>query len=308
VALIPNSLLEKNAKELRNFTIMVCLASIVVLFGAGLAISRYFSKRVTKIVSFLRVFREGDFRKRIQFSGKDEFAQIAAALNEMGGHIETLIQEVYVSNLRKKEAELSSLQSQINPHFLYNTLSSISRLAKFGEISKLDEMVRGLAKFYRLTLNEGRTLISIDEELQQAKSYIDIQKIKHEDRLQIAYDIDPQVLGHETVKIIVQPFIENVLEHALYSDRIHIRIAAALEAGRIELRIIDDGVGMPAETIERVFAPDGIGYGIRNVDQRIKLQFGDPYGVSIHSRPGIGTSVRVAFPAIPWDERKESRQ
>ncbi|MFD0710567.1 sensor histidine kinase [Paenibacillus sp. GCM10027626] len=297
-ALIPSDALERDANRIRNLTIIICLISIVLFSFVGIFLSRYFAKRVTKIVAVLDAFRGGEFHKRFHYRGNDEFNHIASALNEMGENMNQLIHEVYVTNLHKKEAELESLQAQINPHFLYNTLSSINRLAQLGETDKLRFMVKGLAKFYRLTLNEGRTMIPIGKELQQANTYMDIQKIKYEERLSASYDIDERIIGYDTVKLILQPFIENVLEHAWYGDRIHIRITGRLEEDCIEFKVIDDGVGISQETIGQIFHPHGmkLGYGIRNVDQRIKLHFGEQYGVTIHSRLGIGTTVKITIP------------
>jgi len=297
-ALIPNETLMKDANRVRTLTIVICLISIAAFSCVGIFLSRYFARRVTKIVSVLDAFREGEFHKRFHYQGNDEFNQIASALNEMGENMNRMIHEVYVTNLHKKEAELESLQAQINPHFLYNTLSSINRLAQFGETDKLRQMVKGLAKFYRLTLNEGRTIIPIEKELQQANAYIKIQKVKYEETLQVSYDIDERVLTFDTVKLMLQPFIENALEHAWYGERIHIRITAALEQDAIVFKVIDDGIGIGRDTIEQIFNPNGIkiGYGIRNVDQRIKLHFGQHYGVSIHSRLGIGTTIKITIP------------
>jgi two-component system sensor histidine kinase YesM len=224
----------------------------------------------------------------------------------MGDNIESLIKEVYLTHIQKKEAELETLQSQINPHFLYNTLSSINRLAKFGEIDKLQQMVLGLAKFYRLTLNEGRTMIPVSTEIEQAKAYLEIQRIKHGDTMDVMYDIDPHVWGYETVKLVLQPFIENVLEHARFGDQIHIRIVARKEGEDILFQVIDDGVGMTQERIHHIFHPQehvNAGFGIRNVDERIKLHFGERYGVTIHSRRGMGTSVRIRIPAKRFNFR-----
>ncbi|WP_238403109.1 sensor histidine kinase [Paenibacillus mesophilus] len=299
VAYIPNRMIEKSALKVRNLTLSVCVVSFLFLALLSMVVSRYFSRRVTKIVSVLNAFREGDFQRRTTYSGNDEFAHIFRALNEMGHNTDKLIREVYVSNLQKREAELAALQAQINPHFLYNTLSSISRLAKFGEIGKLHEMVMALAKFYRLTLNEGRIIISIDNEWQQAKAYIDIQKIKHKDRLDFSCRIDENILEFDTIKLILQPFIENVLEHSWYGeDRIHLKVWGYSQDDSIVFQIIDDGIGMPPGKISDIFDPNGIkvGYGIRNVDERIKLQFGHQYGVSICSRRGIGTAVRIVIP------------
>ena len=300
VAHVPLSIIQEDSMKVRLFVIFICLICFIVLSFAGVFISRYFSIRITKFVSVLNAFREGDLHKRISYRGKDEFSQIATALNNMGENVEALIKEVYLTQLQKKEAELEMLQSQINPHFLYNTLSSINRLAKFGENEKLQQMVLGLAKFYRLALNNGKLMIPVHNELEQAQAYVDIQKIKYGDRINVMFDIDPSVWPYRTVKLIVQPFIENVLEHAWCGDRIFIRIVAKKDGDDLLFRIIDDGVGMTAQRIHDIF--DGrdhvnTGYGIRNVDQRIKLHYGAEYGVTIVSGLGIGTSVSIRIPA-----------
>jgi len=300
VALVPNGILEADVAKVRVLTVIVCLICFVVFFFIGMFVSRFFSVRVTKIVSVLGAFREGDFLKRMSYKGNDEFAQIAAALNEMGQNTGDLIREVYLTGLQKKEAELETLQAQINPHFLYNTLSSISRLAKFGEVDKLHNMVIDLAKFYRLSLNEGRTVIPVEKELEQAMAYVNIQRIKHGDRMQVLLDVQPDILGYDTIKLILQPIVENVLEHAWYGDRIHMRIVGYSEGDAIVFKVIDDGVGIHPDLIRQIFDPRdklNVGYGIRNVDQRIKLHFGKSYGVSIYSRPGIGTTVLIRVPA-----------
>ena len=302
VARVPVTIIEQEAKKVTTFIIGICVLCFFLFTFAGVFISRYFSKRITKFVSVLNAFREGDLHKRIAYRGKDEFSQIATALNGMGEDVGALINKVYLAQLQKKEAELEMLQMQINPHFLYNTLSSINRLAKFGENEKLQKMVVQLGKFYRLTLNSGRTLIPISSEIEQANAYLDIQKVKYGGRLEVLFDVDAAVWPYETIKIILQPFIENVLKHAWSGDRIHIRIVASKEGDEIHYRIIDDGMGMPARKVEEILNPvseseSETGYGIRNIDQRIKLQYGPEYGVSIFSRRGVGTTVLLRIPA-----------
>ncbi len=304
VAFVPTDITERDTSKVRWLTVLICFVSFIAFSFLAMFLSRYFSRRVSKIVSVLDSFQEGDFHKRVFFKGNDEFTHISGALNEMGQNIGDLIKEVYLTNIQKKEAELESLQAQINPHFLYNTLSSISRLAKFGETGKLHRMVRDLAKFYRLSLNEGRTVIPILSELDQAKAYVDIQKTKYEDRMDVFWDIDSSIARYKTIKLILQPFIENVLEHAWVGEHVHIRIAGTLEGERVVFKIIDDGVGMRQERIRQIFDPvegPNLGYGIRNVDQRIKLHYGTEYGVTMHSRPGIGTTVRITIPARTSD-------
>jgi two-component system sensor histidine kinase YesM len=300
IALVPIAILEKDAMKVRLFIILMCLICCVVFSFVGIFISRYFSIRINKFVYVLNAYREGDLHKRIKYRGKDEFSQIATALNDMGENIDMLIKEVYLTQLQKKEAELEILQSQINPHFLYNTLSSIIQLAKFGQNEKLQKMVLELAKFYRLTLNEGRTMIPVPTEIEQANAYLEIQKIKYGDRLEVMFDFDTGIWPYETIKLILQPFIENVLKHAWCGDHIHLRIVGRKEGDSILFRIIDDGIGIRQERIDQIFDSKGhtnTGYGVRNVDQRIKLQYGPEYGVTIFSRVGIGTSVQILIPA-----------
>lgn len=299
-AQVPVTIIEQEAKRVRTFIIVVCVLCFILFTFAGIFISRYFSIRITKFVSVLNAFREGDLHKRINYRGKDEFSQIATALNGMGEDIEALINKVYLTQIQKKEAELEMLQSQINPHFLYNTLSSINRLAKFGENEKLQKMVVELAKFYRLTLSSGRTLIPIASEIEHSNAYLDIQKVKYGNRLEVLFDIDVNVWPYETIKLILQPFIENVLKHAWSGDRIHIRIVARKEGDDILFYIIDDGLGMKPKRLKEILNTSNeseTGYGIRNIDQRIKLQYGIMYGVSIWSRPSIGTAVQIRIPA-----------
>lgn len=300
IALVPSDILQKDVNKIRTMMFIISLICFLIFFIIGMLFTRYFTRRVKKIELVLSSFRDGEFTKRISEKGNDEFAQIASSLNQMGQNTEKLIQEVYLTTIQKKEAELGILQAHINPHFLYNTLSSINRLSKFGESEKLQQMVLDLAKFYRLTLNEGRMIIPIAKEMEHIEAYINILRIKYGDRLTVQYDIQPDVYKFQTIKIILQPFIENVLEHAWCGDRIHIRIVGYLENDTIIFKIIDDGVGMPPHLIEEILDVSGksnVGYGIRNVNQRIKLHFGSEYGLSIYSRLGIGTSVVIQFPA-----------
>lgn len=301
IAVVPAEIVEKDTVKIRNLTLLICLICIAIFFIVSIVISKYFSLRVSKIVSVLDSFQEGAFHKRAQFKGNDEFTHIASALNDMGSNIGKLINEVYLADLQKKQAELESLHAQINPHFLYNTLSSISRLARFGMLDKLQRMVMDLAKFYRLSLNDGRNIISVKNELEQAQAYVDIQKIKYDERMQVTYDFEPEVVRYETVKLILQPFIENVLEHAWTGDYIHVRITARVLQDVLEFKIIDNGVGFPpGRVLDNTGGQDltNAGYGIRNVDQRIKLHYGSEYGVTLFSRAGIGTTVRIVIPLV----------
>ena len=160
-------------------------------------------------------------------------------------------------------------------------------------------MIMNLAKFYRLTLNDGQTIISIYKELEQVQAYLDIQKVKYGDRMEVDFDIDPDILRYETIKLILQPFIENALEHAWCGDRIYIRVIGEQLEDKIVFQIIDDGVGMKPPHAQSLLEKDRIkqkGYGICNVHERIQLSFGEEYGVTIYSQLGMGTNITIITP------------
>jgi len=298
IALVSQSELHAEAAKIRNVTILICFLTFIFVSIVGIFISRRFNRKVKNIVTSIRSFREGELTKRIKYLGEDEFGYISSAFNKMADNIEELIEEVYITEINKKEIELEALQSQINPHFLYNTLSSINSLANLGEINKVSEMVSSLVKFYRLTLNKGKAIMTVAEELEQVKAYIDIQEIKYGNRFKVSYDIDEKVLKCTTLKLILQPFVENALNHAWFEENIHISIIAEMTNESIIFKIIDNGIGMKQETISLIFNPEGesLGYGIRNVNDRIMLNYGKQYGVSIFSRIGIGTTIKIIIP------------
>ncbi|MCR8657728.1 sensor histidine kinase [Paenibacillus sp. T3-5-0-4] len=298
IALVPKKSLKEGSLQVRNITILICFISLIIAVFISFVISKFFTLRFSKLVYSLQAFTEGDFNKRIYYSGHDEFRQISEAFNEMASTIQTQIDEIYISKLETKEAELQILHAQINPHFLYNTFSSISRMAKLGEVDKLNDMILKLAKFYRLTLNKGEMIIPISKEIEIIKAYLDIQNLKYGDRIVVTYEIDDSLLQQETVKFILQPFVENVLEHAWYDDQIHIRLVISHKEDRIILAIEDNGLGMTEHTIKGIIgtSESAIGYGIRNVDQRIKLHYGTEYGVHIESIVGEGTVIKLMIP------------
>lgn len=295
---VPMSVLNQDAGQIRTITLYVCVLSFMAMAGMAILVARYSGRKMVRIVSFARAMQSGNFARRIAAKGNDEFGQISAAFNQMAQNIDELIREVYVQGIEKKEAELQALQAQINPHFLYNTLSSINSLANIGETEKLSAMVSGLVRFYRLTLNGGNIMITIENEINQVKSYLDIQAIKYANRFTVFYEIEPEIHGCMTIKLLLQPFVENVFKHAWFEERIHIRITGRREGNRIVLQIIDDGVGMTTDQLKQAFdrKEESGGYGVRNVNERIKLQYGEEYGVNIFSRLGIGTTVQLILP------------
>lgn len=317
---ISKAVLSKDTRQIGQITLLVCSISFIVIACIGVFIARFTGRRMLDILRSVRAFQYGNFERRIAITGQDEYAQLSHAFNHMAEHIEALIKEVYVKDVQKKAMELDALQAQINPHFLYNTLSSISSLANIGEIEKLTAMVTSLTRFYRLVLNDGDVIISLKDEIDQVKAYLNIQQIKYGGRFTVSYTIDEDVLNYRVIKLMIQPFIENIFKHAWFDDHIHIRIIAQHEAELLVIKVIDDGIGMTPDTVSCIFQTDAIdgsggfvaiddssekdsngsntGYGIRNVNDRIKLYYGEQYGVHLYSRLGIGTTVKICMPKV----------
>ncbi len=293
--------LNENAKNVRNATILYCLIALIVLMIITYILSTSFSKRIIKISDSMNQFQNGEFGMVITDTHNDEIGYLARSFNETVCQIKNLIQDNYQANIDKREAQLKALQAQINPHFLYNSLSSISRLANRKDSDSINKMVRALTTFYRMTLNKGKDIIRISDELDQVKAYIDVYQVRKGDDFTVVFDIEECVLGYQTIKVILQPFVENVLEHAIdiRETPLTLLISAKMHEDAIVFQIIDDGIGMRPEKVESALLTASVmtkGYGIKNVDDRIKLQFGNEYGVQIFSRLGIGTVATLRIP------------
>lgn len=295
---VPHAYLNKDASRMQKVITTVCLISFLVMAVIGFLVARISGKKIKRIVYLVRSFQEGNFYKRIGFAGNDEFVYIANSFNQMATSIQDLIQNVYEQGIQKKQAELDVLQAQISPHFLYNTLSTIGGLANLGEVEKVTQMVQGLSKFYRLTLNEGHVYISLEKELEQVRMYLEIQRVKYADAFEVYYDIDPDILQVPIIKLILQPFVENIFKHAWFGETIAIRITGKRLGERIELKVIDNGIGMRADTLRNMRSSSfhSSSYGLRNVEERIKLRYGNDFGIHIGSYFGAGTTVQIILP------------
>ena len=304
---VPRAYLNKDASRMQRAISAVCVVSFLVMAFIGFLVARLSGKKMKRIVSLVQSFQEGNFYKRIGFNGNDEFVYIAAAFNQMAQSIQELIRDVYEQGMQKKQAELDVLQAQINPHFLYNTLSTIGSLANMGEAEKVTRMVHGLSRFYRLTLNEGQVYIPLDKEVEQVKTYLEIQRVKYADAFQVYIDIDPEIMRVTVIKLILQPFVENIFKHAWFGESIAIRITGRRLGDRIELCVIDNGIGMRPDTLRnmRASAATNGSYGLKNVEERIKLRYGNDFGIQIGSHYGAGTTVQLVLPVDNAEIRED---
>lgn len=287
----------------RNF--LVFFVSSVLALAAIYLYSRSFRNKVDKVRQGAKSIGEGKLDYRIFLSengrGRDELDEIADSVNQMGEQIHTLIEESYKKELDRKISELNLLQEQINPHFLYNALSSISVLAMGNGDKVASRAILYLSDFYRITLSKGKQDIPIREELNLLESYLKIQRMRFDNSIEVEYELDESLLDVHVVKLTLQPIVENAIHHGRDDDSevFHILIRLFEEQGKTVFEVIDDGCGMDPEKLMQLqnsMNHSEGGYGLRNVNIRIKLQYGSQYGVYIESERGFGTKIRIEFP------------
>lgn len=289
-----------NAMSIFQITLFVIILSLVITFLLIYVISNNFTQRIIHIKNKVDKVERNNLDVVIRSSSRDEFGELTNGIGKMLTRINSLISQVYHAEIAKKESEYNKLISQINPHFLYNTLSFIRWRAEKKADIETSYMVSALARFYRTTLNQGKNMATIEAEVQHIKAYLDLQLIMNDGRFDVDYHINDEVLHTEVIHFILQPIVENAIKHGFVEAdaidyRIHITVNRVGEG--IKLTVCDNGVGMtPMQTAGLLTGENG-GCGVRNVNDRIKLYYGRDYGLVIHSEPGSGTEVSIVLPA-----------
>ena len=294
------SLLKEAEAVTRRIRAIFAVSSLLV-FGAIYLYGRKSAARVDKVVYAARKLGDGQFDYMLRDMGGDEIGQIADAFNLLNERIQILIQDNYEKKLMIKSSEMNLLQEQINPHFLYNALSVISSMSMRENGKRTVECLRYLADFYRISLNKGREVISIEQELELLQNYMKIQKIRFGEDVVIRYEADEDVLQCRTIKLILQPLVENAIHHGRREEEVlTVVVSVRRREERVVYEVCDDGLGIEPEKLVQLrteLKQSQEGYGLKNVDIRVKLRYGEGYGVSIMSIPDKGTCVRVEIPA-----------
>ena len=294
------SLLKEAEAVTRRIRTVFAVSSLLV-FGAIYLYGRMSAARVDKVVYAAKRLGDGQFDYILRDMGGDEIGQIAGAFNLLNERIQILIQDNYEKKLMIKSSEMNLLQEQINPHFLYNALSVISSMSMRENGKRTVECLRYLADFYRISLNKGREVISIEQELDLLQNYMKIQKIRFGEDVVIRYEADEDVLQCRTIKLILQPLVENAIHHGRREEEVlTVGVSVRRREERVIYEVCDDGLGIEPEKLVQLrteLKQSQEGYGLKNVDIRVKLRYGEGYGVSIMSIPDKGTCVRVEIPA-----------
>lgn len=311
VSLIPYSQLQKKSLFLKKINLSLFIVLIVLAFVISIAFSHFITTPLKKLMVSFRSFQRGDFHTRIRVKGQNELSQIGNSFNVMVENTKKLIEQKYEMTLLRNQSELKALQNQINPHFLYNTLTSIKTVIDRKDHAHASIMVQHLSDLFRYNLSKRSALVPFSEELEQIRKYLSIQEFRFQDRFEVFYDIDEQVMSCRILRLTLQPIVENALYHGLEPkrDKGDIRITAKTYDDCFYVYIHDSGIGIAPERLEEINAAleadggtepmdDGTdgAIGIANVDARIKYHFGDAYGLKITSAPLAGTTVKITLP------------
>ena len=298
---------ELNRKIELFITIVVIMVAVlvIVVLGTSLRLVNSITKPIRELVSVTNRISQGDFQARAAGAGTRELDSLSHSVNDMAQGLEQLVTKIKKDERKMRRTELRLLQEQINPHFLYNTLDTIVSLIEGNMAKEAEEMVVSLSDFFRLVLNHGREYNRIRDEEKHVRSYLQIQQVRYRDILEYRIAIDPEILDYEILKMTLQPLVENSLYHGIKYKRAKglIEITGHETGDGIELCVSDNGVGMDETTldrlreeIERPCQDTEAGFGLANVNERIKMNFGAQYGLKLESKQGEGTRVTVLIP------------
>lgn len=309
VGVIPESTFTQGMFDIRYFIIMIILLMAMMLAVINRVVSVKISSPILKLNDSVREYEAGE-KPEIYIGGSQEIRHLGHSIQRSYEQIDRLMQEIVKEQNERRKSELDALQSQINPHFLYNALDSITWMVEGERNDDAVFMISELAKLFRISLSRGQTVIRVQDELQHAKSYMNIQKIRYKNAFTVIFDVDPAVYTYCSVKLVLQPLLENAISYGVSSmdDSGEIRVEAQKQGERIILSVADNGLGMSEEEAELVLTDSdrihkhGSGVGLINVNNRIQMLFGKEYGLVVESEPDEGTTVSICIPAVPYTD------
>ena len=317
VAVVPRESLWTNYSQLVLFFLFVVLFSIFLLVFVNLRLSEWITAPVKKLDRAVKDLEARRSDVDFDVGGPTEVEHLSHSIRSMVSTMDHLMEDIIQQEEQKRRSELDVLQSQINPHFLYNTLDSVVWMTENGRTQDAVVMLTSLARFFRISLSRGSNVIPIADELEHARHYLTIQKMRYKNKFSTDIIAEDGVECLYTIKLIVQPVLENAIYHGMaYADGDgEITVRAFREGGDVCIEVTDNGPGMPEEVVRGLLegagpntGAKGSGIGFRNVHQRLRLNFGEPYGLTILSEPDDGTTVRIRLPALDEEAARRYRK
>lgn len=292
-------------RDIYNYVWFIVITGIIFVIAIFSVISAKISQPIKELEKSMKLVEEGNFDINIDVRGEDEVVELSRTFNIMVSRIRELMDQILVEQEAKRKSDLNALQAQINPHFLYNTLDSIVWMAENGKSQDVITMVTALARLFRISISKGKDIISVEQELEHARNYMIIQKIRYKNKFNFEINADKEALSHKTLKLILQPIIENSIYHGIeyMVDEGLIKINVRTTEDKLIYEISDNGLGMKLEVLENILSfksknTGGSGVGVKNVHERIQLSYGKEYGLAIESELEEGTTVTITIPLI----------
>lgn len=296
-------------EQFRIYMVVIVIMLIMMLLLVNRIVSKKISSPILKLDASVRAYEAGE-KPDIYIGGSYEIRHLGNSIQSSYEEIERLMKEIMEEQNERRKSELAALQSQINPHFLYNTLESITWMIESGKNQDAVFMISELAKLFRISLSRGKTIISIKDELQHCRNYMNIQKYRYKERFETEYDISEEIYSFCTVKLILQPILENAIYYGVgdmdKDEDPRIVVRGWKQEQDIYIAVSDNGIGMRREDVENILTGNqkaikhGSGVGLINVHTRIRLMFGKKYGLIVESEPDEGTTVTIHLPAVPY--------
>lgn len=299
-------------KDISRFVGWTLVYGIFFVILISAFISSKISQPIKKLENSMKLVEEGRFDINIDIKGEAEVVQLSKTFNLMVKRIRNLMKRIVLEQEAKRKSELDALQAQINPHFLYNTLDSIVWMAENQKNDEVITMVTALARLFRISISRGKNIITVQQELEHARNYLIIQKERYKNKFKFEIEAQEEVLQCKTLKLILQPIIENAIYHGIeyMVDEGFIKISVAAVDGKLLYQVRDNGLGMKPEILETILDTEPkpsvhTGVGVKNVHQRIQLYFGKEYGLEIESELEEGTNVKIWLPIVIDNQGKE---
>ena len=271
---------------------------LIILF-LGLAFSRLFTRKIEELTRNMDRVNHGSREVTVSSDSEDEVGILINSFRSMMDEINRLIDEVYVNKIALKEYELKALQAQINPHFLYNTLSMMNWMAIRSGQMQISKVTLALSTFYRTALSKGEDMVTVENCIRNMEAYLEIQLTMHDNNFSVEWETDPEIKDEKMPKLLLQPVVENAIEHGIdekeEGDK-KISLSFKGVGDDVVITVRDNGMGMEQEKAETLVTYQAKGYGLKNVNDRIQLLYGEEYGIQIFSAPGDGTNVVMRFP------------
>lgn len=303
VNLVPLDELLKDTQSIQKITLLTMIASIVLCLIAIVFFSLKVLSPLKQIRKSMKYLENENFNVSIDVKGNDEIALLGNSFNKMSKRLGELINEVYAVQIKQKEADLKALQAQINPHFLYNTLDTIYWMCRMEKAFESSNLVQALSRLFRLSLNSGNEFTTVKNEISHLENYITIQDKRFEGMIKFNIEASADVYECKVVKLVLQPLVENAIHHGIEKNGGEGRIDVSIyrEGGNIIYIVKDDGAGADEQELNSFLEKveeGNRGFGVKNVNDRIKLYFGNDYGIEFRSSYGNGTTVTVRQPYI----------